>query len=65
MPFVKFCDAETALKGSLAILMTYFTRRGDRDAEKVFQLQSELALAARICKLAVETLIGGAIEDFD
>ena len=66
VPFVRFGDAEECLKHSVAILMTYFARRADRDdPEKVFQLQSELAVAARSCKWAVEELIGGDIEEFD
>ena len=65
VPFVRFHDAEECLKTSAAILLTYFTRRGNRNPEEVFQLQSELALAARSCKWAVETLIGGDIEEFD
>ena len=65
VPFARFHAVEECLKISADIIMTYFARRTNRDPEKVFQLQSELAIAVKICKWAVEELIGRDIEDFD
>jgi hypothetical protein len=66
VPFVKFRDAEDGLRISIEILGSYFTfPRKTHDAEKVSELRTALALAAKTCKWAVETLIGADIEDFD
>ena len=62
VPVVRFDDAERCLELSADAVRLYFASRDTWDhQEKVFKLQSHLALVSKLCKWAVEDLLGGDI----